>query len=266
MKSNHLASCLLGALALSACNNDTPLGSLTVPFQIGTNNVCSYKNPSDEDVPVSSVRVSLYRKGTLDMAEPVAVADAPCADGEVLFEDVTAGNYNVVAEGINGDGLVVFDNGSSAAEDFAEVLEGQDILAESVRLTLTPVKVLLRWKFGFGNNQCTQIPMSSLELTTLRDDGNAELGPGGSFACEDDDIDADGYHRLVDDTRALNGNDLDTIEIAPKDMAGATIGDLAIFQFPERGPGATVKLTIEITCTDTACDLACSGTPCAPDA
>lgn len=264
MKSNLLVSSACLVVALAACNNDTPTGSLTVPFKIGSANVCSFKNPSGADVPVDDVRIALYRKGTVDSGEPVAEETAPCAEGQALFTTIDAGNYDVVAEGKDADGLVVFDNEGEGS--VAEVLEGQDVTADEVRLNLTPAKLQVRWSFsGFEFNQCTQVELETLSIEARRDGGNSPLGDG-EFSCDQAADAGDGYHLLVDTDRRLNGNDIDTVEITPRDASGKTIGSIAAFSFDPPGPGHTIKLTLGIECTATNCDLTCAGTPCTPDA
>lgn len=260
MKITHIVStaCILSALVtLPACNNDTPTGALTVPFQLGTSGACSYKNAGDMDLPVEKVRVALYRPGTIGSAEPVAEDFVECEDGEALFTTVNAGTYEVVAEGLDLAQLIVFDNEGEG--NVVEILEGQDIIAETVRLNLTPVKLYVRWSFaGFDFNQCTQVPLKTLGVEARRDDGNSPLGDG-EFTCDQAADGEMGYRLLVDDDRRLNGNDLDTVEITPKDAAGKTIGDVATFAFDPPGPGRTVNLTVSITCTATNCDLSGSG-------
>lgn len=261
MKITHFVSsaCILSALlTLPACNNDTPTGALTVPFQLGSSGACSFKNPADQDVPVANVHVALYRPGTIGSAEPVADDTVACAEGQALFTTVNAGTYEVVAEGLDADDLIVFDNEGEG--NTVEILEGQDITSETVRLNLTPVKLNVRWSFaGFDFNQCTQVPLKTLAVEARRDDGNSPLGDG-EFTCDQAADGEMGYHLLVDADRRLNGNDLDTVEITPKDAAGKTIGDIAAFTFDPPGPGHTVNLTVSIMCTATNCDLSGSGT------
>jgi len=262
MKITHIVSsvALLSALGtLPACNNDTPTGALTVPFQLGTSGACSFKDAADMDIPVANVRVGIYRPGTIGTAEPVAEDTVACADGEALFTTVNAGTYEVVAEGLDADDLVVFDNEGEG--NTVEILEGQDITAETVRLNLTPVKLNVRWSFdGFDFNQCTQVPLKTLAVEARRDDGNSPLSDG-EFTCDQAADGEMGYRLLVDDDRRLNGNDLDTVEITPKDSAGKTIGTIAAFSFDPPGPGRTVNLTVSILCTATSCDLSGSGMP-----
>lgn len=260
--STFVTTAILSALGtLAACNNDTPTGALTIPFQIGSNGVCSFKNPAGDDVPVTEVTISLYRKGTLgkDGAEVLAQATADCADGEVSLGTVNSGTYDIRAEGTDADRLVVFDNDGEG--DIVEVLEGQDIVADSVRLNLTPAKLNVRWMFtGFEFNQCTQVPLKTLSVEARRDGGGSSLGEG-SFSCDSAADVMGGYHKLVDDGRDLNGNDIDTVEIVPQDGAGKKIGDVASFSFDPPGPGRTINLTISIVCTATECDLSGSGVP-----
>lgn len=258
MKITHLAStaCLLSVLA--ACNNDTPTGSLTVPFQIGLNGVCSYKDPAGVDVPVANVRIGLYRPGTIGTEEPVLEDTVACSEGAVEFPTVNAGTYEIVAEGLDSADLVVFDN--EGADSKAEVVEGQAGTAQEIRLLLTPVKLYLRWTFGFGNSQCDQIPLKVLAVEALRDSGASSLGIG-DFACDQEAVIEGNYRLFIDENRDLNGNDLDSVVITPQDAAGKSVGQEATFQFAPPGPGRSVKLSITIECTDTACDLMGSGTP-----
>lgn len=261
MKITHFVStaCILSALStLSACNNDTPTGALTVPFQIGSNDVCTFKNPADMDIPVEDVRIALYRPGTIGSAEPVAEETVPCADKEASFTTIAAGTYEIVAEGLDANRLVVFDNVGEMNK--AEVLEGQDTSADRVRLSLTPAKVYLRWSYGFGNSQCSQIPVKKYAVEARRDDGNSKLGEG-DFACDAVTDDPDNYHLLADEGRVINGNDLDTIEITPKDASGGDVGMYASFSFAPPGPGGSVKLSITVECSDTECNLMGSGMP-----
>ena len=261
MKITQLVStaCLHSALGTLACNNDTPTGALTVPFQLGSSGSCSFKNAADMDIPVESVRVALYRPGTVGTAEPIAEDTVDCADAQALFTTVNAGRYEVVAEGLDADDLVVFDN--EGEDSTVEVLEGQDITADKVRLNLTPAKLNVRWSFdGFENNQCTQVPLKTLAVEARRDDGNSSLG-SGVFTCDQAADGEMGYHKLADDDRRLNGIDIDTVEITPQDASGKMIGEIAVFNFEPPGPGHTINLTIKIACTDTGCDLSGSGTP-----
>lgn len=260
MKITHLAStaCLLSVLA--ACSHDTPTGALTVPFQIGSSGACSFKNAAGTDIPVENVRIALYRPGTVGGAEmSIAEDTVACADGQALFTTIDAGTYEVVAEGLDADDLVVFDNVGEDSK--VEVVEGQDITVDTVRLNLTPAKLNLRWSFaGFDFNQCTQVPLESFAIEARRDGGNSPLGDG-EFTCDQASDVEGGYHALVDEERRLNGNDIDTVEISPKDASGKTIGDIATFTFTPPGPGHTINLTISIMCTATNCDLSGSGMP-----
>lgn len=265
MKITQLVStaCLLSALGTLACNNDTPTGSLTVSFKLGTNNVCSFKNAAGTDNPVADVRIALFRPGTVGSADPIAEETVACADGEALFTTINAGTYEIVAEGMDAKKLVVFDNEGEG--DKAEVLEGQDNESNTVTLSLTPVKVYLRWSFGFGSSQCATLPLKLFDVEARRDDGNAKLG-SGSFTCDASTDDPNNYHLLADMGRVLNGNDIDTIVITPTNATGKDVGDAASFSFDPPGPGNSVFLSIEAKCSGETCDLSGSGTPDAPPA
>jgi hypothetical protein len=254
-------ACSLSALlAVTACNNSTPTGSLEVAFEIGTGLVqCDSLNVKD-------VTVSLLEPLRPDV-EPVSVADVTvdCAAGKALFTNVEVGKYNVRIEGRDADRTVVIDNGLTLETDIGEVLEGQDTtLGRNIKLYPTPAELQLRWTFEGFVTQCTQIPLANFEVIAYKNKGSTPIAMG-AFAC-DSVPDADTYHTLLDPDRDLEGAELDAIEITPRDETGNSVGAKIVFNLVgPPGPGKTVKLTFSTECTADKCDLKCKDDVCLPD-
>ena len=256
---SQLAS-LCALIAVAACNNDTPTGNLEVSFQIGSGVPCA--NVGAEDITIKLV------SGSDLTAEPAAEVTVACDEGKALLTSVEVGTYQVVVEGTDSSNTIVVDNGLTAMTDVAEVLEGQDTkLSNVIKLSPTPAKLLVRWNYSGFKNQCTQIPVANFEVIGYKNGGTAQIAMG-SFACDSvADAGADGtYHSFPDPNRLVDGAELDSIEITPRDATGNVVGTDIVYNLVEPpGPGKTVQLTFSVDCTDTTCDLACVSDPCLPD-
>ncbi len=256
---SQLAS-LCALIAVAACNNDTPTGNLEVSFQIGSGVPCA--NVGAEDITIKLV------SGSDLTAEPAAEVTVACDEGKALLTSVEVGTYQVVVEGTDSSNTIVVDNGLTAMTDVAEVLEGQDTkLSNVIKLSPTPAKLLVRWNYSGFKNQCTQIPVANFEVIGYKNGGTAQIAMG-SFACDSvADAGADGtYHSFPDPNRLVDGAELDSIEITPRDATGNVVGTDIVYNLVEPpGPGKTVQLTFSVDCTDTTCDLACASDPCLPD-
>ncbi|MBK9757777.1 MAG: hypothetical protein IPO88_30565 [Nannocystis sp.] len=258
---SHVAS-LCALIAVAACNNDTPTGNLEVSFQIGSGVPC-------DTLGVEDITVKLVSGSDLT-AEPTAEVTVACDEGKALLTSVEVGTYHVVVEGTDSSNTVVVDNGLTAMDpnNQAEVLEGQDTkLNNVIKLSPTPAKLLVRWNYSSFKNQCDQIPVANYEVIGYKNGGTAQIAMG-SFACDSvADAGADGtYHSFPDPNRVVDGAELDSIEITPRDATGNVVGTDIVYSLMEPpGPGKTVELTFSVDCTDTTCDLACKSDPCLPD-
>lgn len=251
-------SCL-SLLAVAACNNDTPTGNLEVAFEIGSGVPCD----NVEDVTVKLVKPGA--KADVDgVIEPVAEITVACSAGKALLTSVETGNYQVIVEGTDAENTIVVDNGLTAETDLAEVLEGADTSAGTIKLSPTPAKLLIRWTLEGFLNQCTSIPVANFDVIGYKNAGKSPIAMG-AFACDSAADQDDFYHALPDTDRNVDGEELDSIEITPKDATGNVVGERVVYSITPPGAGKTVKLTFSTECTDVMCDLKCKATPCAQD-
>jgi hypothetical protein len=253
------SACSLCALvALSACNNSPPTGTLVVPFEIGSGVACSGKN-------VQEVTVTLVDDVADDRTEAPAVT-VDCDEGKAQFDAVDVGTYVVIAEGKDPNGKIVVDNGATVETNVAEVLEGQVVtLPGAIKMQTTPAKLWIRWTLDGFLDQCDKIPVANFEVIAYKNDGTDQLLMG-AFACDSMPDTPDSYRILPDPDRDLDGADLDTIEIIPRDASGNPVGTKAYYALVNTpGPGTIVKLTFSSTCTAEKCDLACADPGCQPD-
>lgn len=249
---------LCALVAASACNNSPPVGDLVVPFEIGSGVQCSGKNVKD-------VSVTLVKKVDDDRTDaPTVTVD--CDSGEAKFDGVEVGKYKVIAEGHDPQGKVVVDNGATFEEDDAEVLEGQTVtLGGPIKMQTTPAKLWIRWELNGFLDQCSKIPLVDFEVIAYENDGADPLLMG-AFACDSMPDNEESYRFMPDPDRDLDGTDLDTIEIIPRDASGNPVGTKAYFALVQNpGPGTIVKLTVASKCTADACDLECAVAGCEPD-
>jgi hypothetical protein len=252
-------SCLSALVAVAACNNATPTGNLEVAFEIGSGVPCDN---------VEDINIKLIKPGTVADAdgaiEPTAEVSVACSAGKALLTSVEAGNYQVIVEGTDAEGTIVVDNGLTAETDLAEVLEGSDTSAGTIKLSPTPAKLLMRWAFNGFLTQCTQIPLTNFEVIAYKNAGKSPIAMG-TFACDAAADADDSYRTFPDEARDLDGEELDSIEIVPQDATGNPVGDRVVYNITPPGAGKTVKLTFSTECTEAMCDLKCAAEPCAQD-
>lgn len=237
VKTSTLAA-TLAFVALLGCKNQDGPGDLAVAFVLGNDKTC-------EEVGVENVTVKLSRSG-----EDLYMQTAPCQDGSVLLESVDPNNYDVVVEGKDGFGMIVFDNlDTPAGERKVEVFE--DSLKEiTVDLLARPAQLLVRWDFEFSS--CSQSGIDRFRVRAF-EDGGGTLMLEGEIDCEvepDPDIPG-GYHLFPDPDRVLVGTQLGEVGVAPLDASGTMVGEQVTFAFPPVGAGYPVQITIE--CTGTGC-------------
>ncbi len=253
---------LAAPLAGTACNNETPTGTLIVRYKIGAGIECSVAN-------VVNVKVSLY-----DMppdgatSEEVDSLTVPCAEGEARFDNLPVDRYYITAEGVDDMSFTVVDNGASAETDLGEVLQGKETTTP-VAMFSTPAKLWVRFALNKDDFQamCSAIPIANFNVTASKSGGLSPLLIA-SIPCDAIPDPADGYHHLVDEARVLDGLELDHISVEPLDATGNLTGASLQYVLPKPpGPGRIVKITFSAECNsaDGACDLECKGGSCTPD-
>lgn len=252
----------LTAVALPACGDDNPTGTLIVPFEIGVGVACS-------TLDVADVTVELWRTPEDGgVAEMIETSSGACDDGKITFNSVAAGNYEIRARGDDPNGITVVDNEGRDTPDMGEVLAGAENTADIVNLSPTPAKVFVRWQLQQDNFQamCSEVSVAEFEVSVFENNGTKELYQT-KLACDAaKDSEQKSYVRAADEARDIDGAELDTIKIAPLDAMGNAAGSPAIFTLAEPpGPGRTIRLTVTANCEGDTCDLTCASDPCAPD-
>lgn len=246
----------LTAFVAPACGGDEPSGSLIVPFVIGADVPCS-------TVGVTEVTVQLTSRPQ-DGGEPQTFEETvACDDKQAVFASLDAGRYDVVAKGVDAEGVVVVDNGGKDPVDTAEVTSGAENTADTVSMSTTPATVEVRWSIGGGFVQCSSIPTTEFRVS-LFEDGGANQLHSHTFKC-DDMGDAMGYHLVLDEGRDIKGDQLELIKIEPLDAKGVVNGMAASFTITPPGNGRTLKVSTNVTCAADVCDVVCANAMCLPD-
>lgn len=252
---------LAAPLAGTACNNDTPTGTLIVPFEIGAGIECSVKNVTD-------VQVTLYDMPfDGDASMEIDSLSVPCTEGEARFDNLPIGKYYITAEGKDPSGITVVDNGAHLETDLGEVLAGKETTAATVNMTSTPAQLWVRYKLNKSDfpAMCSQISIDNFKVTAFKNMGGDPLLTT-TIACDAVPDPDDTYHHLADEMRLIDGSVLDYIRIQSFDKDGNMTGtDLKYPLAAVPGPGRIVKLTFSAECTADKCDLACNNASCTPD-
>jgi hypothetical protein len=220
---------LLAAAASGCFGEDEPdTGVLVVPYQLGNARDC-------ESLGIVSVRAELDGG---DFAEEV-----DCDVGQVRFDLLDPGHYDVVVYGIDEDGVAVMDSLGDRPIDIDVIGSGTTVIVDpAVRLTAAPAQLKLRWQFGFGS--CESASIERFGVSAWRSDGS-ELLMTSEVAC-DTPGEGRGQYRLVpDDERELSGDELGEVEIQPYDTHDLPIGEAVIFGFDSPGPGGEVLLSLD---------------------
>ena len=236
---SRLAAFLL-PLAVSGvntgCADEIGPGSIVVPVELGNQKSC-------EEVGVTHILAEL--DGGMWSEE------VTCDLGEVRFDNLEAGEYELWVGALDSNGVAIMDN--SGPQVVEVVGDGTTVTTDAVRLTDAPAKVRVRWDFGFGS--CSAASIDRFEISAFEVGGSADL-LSASIACSADG-DSNGYRELPDPNRDLRGNLLGEIAVTPVDSGGTPVGSTAQFTFEPPGPGYAVNLSL--SCEDTGCTS--SGVP-----
>lgn len=240
----------LSVLATSACGGEDPPGTLIVPFEIGAGVACS-------TLGVTNVTVSLVMMSSAGAEdEEIASETVSCEDKQAEFSGIAAGKYEIRATGVDGEGVIVVDNGGKTKPDVGEVTSGAENTADVVNMSATPAKLLLRWKLNDGFAQCTDVPATVFEVKAF-DNGGASLLHEYAFDCDPMEEPVDGYNVVLDDGRDVEGDELEVITVEPLDDMGASVAPKVFFNMSPPGHGRTIKLTVSLDCAMGMCTLTC---------
>jgi hypothetical protein len=230
-----LASLVL--LALGCERHESPnKGVLVVPFELGNRKQC-------KDLGVVGVRVELGDDGEL-------AQEVDCSAGEVRFNLVPKGRYDVSVYGVDEDGVAIMDSLADGPAS-VDVVGGNTtvVLDPPAVLTASPAKLLLRWQFGFGS--CESAAVGGFTVSAWRADGG-ELLMEADVPCDMPGEGRQQYRQVPDEGRDLSGDSVGEIDVQPYDVNDIAMGDPANFSFDPPGPGREVKLSL--TCNGGGCD------------
>ncbi|HEY0133951.1 MAG TPA: hypothetical protein VGB85_07720 [Nannocystis sp.] len=260
-------SVILAAAAVPGCNNEAPVGDLTVPFEIGAGIECSLKNVVDVKVTLLEIKSGEAEE------EEVESTSVPCSEGKAIFNNIPVGTYQIRVEGFDPDEFVVVDNvpkiedGVVEKLEVGEVLEGKETTTEIINLSSTPAKLWVRYELNMEGFQtmCSQIKMTELAISAFKNDGADQILTI-TLPCDATPNESNGYHYLSDPERELDGSVFDYVRVQPRDATGNMTGtDVKFALAMPPGAGRTVKLTFNAECTADKCDLQCIGGACTPD-
>jgi hypothetical protein len=224
---------LLGLALSLGCNADAGPGSLVVAYRLSSGISC-------EDAGVDRVRVFLDDGEDYDR-------EANCVEGDVEFDDVDAGNYDVTIEGSDIDGDVIMDNIDDDTSRSVEVLgDGTETLLNDAVLGDTPGILQIQWDFGAQN--CDLADIDSFSVEAYEWDGFG--GTPSRLMVEDLDCNTAepvylGYRQLEDADREVDGDLFGRVRVQARDDSGQDVGPAVLFDFEPRGAGKTVRTTIE---------------------
>jgi hypothetical protein len=234
---------LLG-LFTTACGNDEESGSLTVEYELGPGLGCADASLDIGGLgEVQTIRVTLTR-GDNEITE-----EAPCLEGDtILVASASAGNYDMLVEGLDAVGDTVMDNLKlPMTDEKVEVIGGtsQNVTAN---LAPTPAEIQVRLnilKDGVAE-QCQFSDVQFFDVTAFR--GSTPMLMHQIDYC----MTPSGYQPIPDPDREIEGALLNSIKIDVLDMAQAEVADLSPLQFSPPGAGKLVQMTI--TCDGTDCE------------
>jgi len=238
-------ACLCAALlAFNACggaeSSGSSTGTLVVQFQLGPGVSC-------DSLGVSEVRGEL--------ADATYVASAPCEGGQVRFQGIPSGTYNIQLFGLDADGYEILDSYDSVVE--AVTVSGSDETTLSpsiVVLTETPANLSLRWDFDYSS--CTGLGIAEFEVSVWV---GAKLIIGQTLDCLQEADLPNGYRSIADPERRLSGSLAGEITVQPFDLNGIGYGNAVLFKYRAPGPGRDIRLTVK--CQDGACISETGGAP-----
>ncbi len=234
----------LALVALAGCQPDKGPGSLLVSYELGNNKAC-------DEVGVVSIRADLFT-GDYDPMAVDYTEEVSCDAGEVAFDPVEPGVYNIRVSGYDDSGMATFDNlGQIASERRLEIFEAAESTLDA-ELTARPADLKIGWRLGdggFGN--CAGVGIDRFEIVAYQTGGGSILLET-TLACELNG-DAQGFRLVEDPDRLLNGVLFGEVGIQALAANGSEVGSPAIHVFEPVGPGYPVELTIE--CTEAGCTV-----------
>lgn len=219
----------LATSALLGCGSGKDdSGVLVVPYELGNHKDCAA-------LGVVSARAELD--------DGAQAAEVDCDSGEVRFNLLKPGNYDVTVYGLDQDGVAVMDSLVDGPRHVDVVGGGTTVVVDpALKLTAAPAKLLVRWDLGFGS--CESTSLQSFAINAWRSDGS-DLLMQAEVPCSMSGQGREQYRRVPDLERELSGDELGEVDVQAKDSHGIAMGKTATFMFASPGPGHEVKLSLE---------------------
>ncbi|HFE44439.1 MAG TPA: hypothetical protein ENJ18_02950 [Nannocystis exedens] len=244
---------LLTAFALAGCTQDP--GNLEIPFSIGASSVTC---ENAEVANVEMVLTEISEEGGGEIVEYTEIA--PCTDGSVTFSGVAANSYNLEARALTSEELTVFDNFDPDSIQTIEALAGQNVTTDSVRLTPSPARVLVRWNLNKGGAQvqCAGVATKQFQISVFDTAGLKDLLIADPIACDAEAAESP-WHVVADPDRKLDGDQVGLIDVTPQDAQGNPVGSPTSVVLPDP-PGRGVSVKVIIDCDDDECTASLDNT------
>lgn len=228
------------ALLCAGCASDTVAaqGSIVVPYVLGNQLACD-----DPNVQVARVRAILNDK----VYEQEATCAAP---GELRFDEVDAGHWQLIVEALDAKGVIVMDNRHQEQAPVVEVLgDGNVTTALPVELASVPAHVFLRWAEGFSD--CEGLGIDRFTVSVWDTSGTTTL-MRGEIACATRPNAPEDYRRFEDPQRRILGANMQSLSVQALTREGVPVGNPVVFNLP-RPPGAGYSVLASMNCTKDGC-------------
>lgn len=231
---------LLCCLGQSSCAADTipARGGLVVPYILGNQLACD-----DPNVQVARVRAILNDK--------VYEQEATCAKpGEIRFDEVDAGQWQLTLEALDANGVIVMDNRGDDPLPVVEVLgDGNVTTAVPVEMASVPAHLFLRWAEGFSD--CEGLGIDRFIISVWDANGTTTL-MRGEIACATRPNAPQDYRRVPDPDRRIHGSTMQSLSVQPVTRESVPLGLPVVFKLP-RPPGAGYSVLASMNCNQNGC-------------
>lgn len=241
-RSAHALLTAIGCAFLSAsgCAGDTVAaqGSVVVPYVLGNQLTCD-----DPNVQVARVRAILNDK----VYEQESTCAAP---GQLRFDDVDAGHWQLIVEALDANGVIVMDNRHAPVPPVVEILgDGNVTTALPVELASVPAHIFLRWSEGFSD--CDGLGIDRFIVSIWDTSGTTTL-MRGEISCATRPNAPEDYRKFEDPERRIHGASMQSLSVQALTREGVHVGQPVVFEL-ERPPGAGYSVLASMNCTKDGC-------------
>lgn len=231
---------LVACLAPTGCASDSVAarGSLLIPYVLGNQLRCD-----DPNVKVARVRAILNDK--------VYEQESTCASpGEIRFEGVDAGHWQLTVEALDARGVIVMDNRGEEELPVVEVLgDGNVTTAAAVDLASVPAHLFLRWSEGFSD--CDGLGIDRFAINVWDTSGTTTL-MHTEISCATRPNAPEDYRRVPDPERRIHGGTMQSLSVQALKSDGVPVGKTVSFKLPHP-PGAGYSVLATMNCTQKGC-------------